>query len=193
MSVNVYEEQRLYTSGEERETYEGMATLYSNIVCLDQLERVYVRGDVQDDEYASACTRLIGQCKTATKLLSEPHGGVSRFSDITSFMKQYGMDMPAAAHRLQVGVPATVEHAQGSTSSAEHARCVAETTQNFITLMDALKLKMHAKDQLHPLLSDLLASYTRVARGAGAGASRERLLHWLIELNKMGASARNAI
>ena len=104
------------------------------------------------------------------------------------------MDAPAAAHRLQVGVPATVEHAHGAAGSAEHARTVAETTQNFITLMDALKLKMHAKDQLHPLLSDLLASYTKVAHGAGAGASRERLLHWcvsadrLIELNKMNAS-----
>ena len=97
------------------------------------------------------------------------------------------MDLPAAAHRLEVGVPATVEHAHGASPSNEHARSVAETTQNFITLMDALKLKMQAKDQLHPILSDLLASYSRVARGPEAAAKRERLLHWLIALNKMGA------
>lgn len=92
------------------------------------------------------------------------------------------MDAPAAAHRLQVGVPATVEHAHAhsASSGAERARTVAETTQNFITLMDALKLGMQAKDQLHPLLSDLLASYTRVAHGAGAAASRERLLQWCV-------------
>ena len=91
MSVNVYEEQRLYSTGDEREAYEGMATLFSNIVCLDQLERVYVRGAVSDEEYAPACTRLIGQCKTAAKLLSEARGAAPPFTDIAAFMSRYGV------------------------------------------------------------------------------------------------------
>ena len=89
------------------------------------------------------------------------------------------MDYPAAAHRLQLGVPATVEHASESKPhAAVHAQLVAETTQNFITLMDALKLKMRAKDQLHPLLSDLLSAYTKV--GAADGEAREKLLAWYV-------------
>lgn len=38
------------------------------------------------------------------------------------------MDHPAALHRLQVGVPATVEHASGE-GNAETSKAVAETTQ----------------------------------------------------------------
>lgn len=36
------------------------------------------------------------------------------------------MDYPAALHRIQLGLPATVEHASGGT---ETAQAVAETTQ----------------------------------------------------------------
>lgn len=41
------------------------------------------------------------------------------------------MDNPAALYRLRVGVPATVEHATGSTNQgeAQTAKWVAETTQ----------------------------------------------------------------
>lgn len=45
------------------------------------------------------------------------------------------MDHPAALHRLEVGVPATVEHASGE-GGAETAQAVAETTQaSFATLI----------------------------------------------------------
>lgn len=53
--------------------------------------------------------------------------------------------------------------------------------------MDALKLKQFAKDQLHPLLSELMSSYTRF-KDSENWEGRPRLLHWLIELNKMRAS-----
>lgn len=92
------------------------------------------------------------------------------------------MHHPAAAHRLSIGVPATIEHASasgaGSNGSAqERAKSVAETTQGFITFMDALKLKLRAKDELHPLLSDLMAAYSRTGGGAGEEV-RGKLLGW---------------
>lgn len=104
------------------------------------------------------------------------------------------MDHQAAAYRLRVGVPATVEHAssQSTQSSSERAKWVAETTQGFITFMDALKLKLRAKDQLHPLLSDLMSSYSRFApttsaaggsngaAGDAMGEGRAKVLHWWV-------------
>jgi len=98
------------------------------------------------------------------------------------------MDHAAAAYRIRVGVPATVEHASAasSQSSSERAKWVAETTQGFITFMDALKLKLRAKDQLHPLLSDLMSSYSRFANdSAGNDQSaisqgRAKVLHWSV-------------
>lgn len=106
------------------------------------------------------------------------------------------MDCTAAAHRIEVGVPATVEHS--SEEGVEAAKWVAETTQvrpslllsvsdlradrdgalqNFITFMDALKLKLRAKDQLHPLLTDLMSGYTRF-KASSEWEGRPKILHW---------------
>lgn len=43
--------------------------------------------------------------------------------------------------------------------------------------MDALKLKQHAKDQLHPLLSELMSSYTRF-KDSSEWEGRPKLLQW---------------
>lgn len=59
--------------------------------------------------------------------------------------------------------------------------------QNFITFMDALKLKLRAKDQLHPLLTDLMSGYTRF-KNSNEWEGRPKILHWLITLNQMRAS-----
>lgn len=117
------------------------------------------------------------------------------------------MDNPAAVHRLKVGVPATVEHGggdgDGENGSGEQGKWVAEVTQvrplpallaarppltsfshrfrlqSFITLLDALKLNLRAKDQLHPYLSDLMAGYSRF-KGSSEWEGRGRILHWYV-------------
>lgn len=108
------------------------------------------------------------------------------------------MDHPAALHRLRVGVPATVEHAsEQSEGGAETAKAVAETTQvrgahvitnhtcpqpplkSFITFMDALKLRLRAKDQLHPLLQELMTGYARF-KGSAEWQGRSRIVGWYV-------------
>lgn len=101
------------------------------------------------------------------------------------------MDHPAALHRLKVGVPATVEHS--SEAGVETGKWVAETTQvrscssplkphpdclqSFITFMDALKLRLRAKDQLHPILQELMTGYARF-KGSKDWEGRSRLVGW---------------
>jgi len=104
---------------------------------------------------------------------------------IEEFMTRYRMDHPAALHRLKVGVPATVEHS--SEAGPETGKWVAETTQSFITFMDALRLKMRAKDQLHPILQELMGNLARF-KGSKDWEGRGRLVSWLITLNGMKAS-----
>ena len=105
------------------------------------------------------------------------------------------MDHPAALHRLKVGVPATVEHS--SEAGVETGKWVAETTQvrsfskhipiltritflqSFITFMDALKLRLRAKDQLHPILQELMTGYARF-KGSKDWEGRSRLVGWLV-------------
>ncbi|BGP57406.1 hypothetical protein JCM8202_001979 [Rhodotorula sphaerocarpa] len=216
------EEVRLTTSNSDRERIADLANVFALAVALDYLERAYVRDSITAQEYHHPCARLLGQYKTLVNLVGN--------WDLDAFLQEYRLDCTAAAHRLRVGVPATEEHrgardghhhhhggdghpagGRGSTpnhqdgssgnDSAETAKTVAETTQNFITFMDALKLRLRAKDQLHPLLTDLMQSYSRFcslsASGAGAGADesnapewegRPKMLQWLITLNRMRAS-----
>ncbi|KAL8276904.1 hypothetical protein RQP46_010732 [Phenoliferia psychrophenolica] len=176
---NLDEEVRLFATNQDRERYDELATLYGLILSLDYLERAYVRDSITPSQYGPACSRLLAQYKTIMKLVGE------NVPSLEAFMTEYRMDCTAAAHRLEVGVPATVEHS--SEDGAEAAKWVAETTQNFITFMDALKLKLRAKDQLHPLLTELMSGYTRF-KASSEWEGRPKILHWLITLNQMRAS-----
>ncbi|KAG6828904.1 hypothetical protein H0H92_006355 [Tricholoma furcatifolium] len=157
MALSMDEEVRLYSTNAEREKYNNLATLFGIIVALDYLERAFVRDSI-----------------TAADVPS-----------IEEFMTRYRMDNPAALHRLKVGVPATVEHS--SDAGPETGKWVAETTESFITFMDALKLQMRAKDQLHPLLQGLVTGYARF-KGSKDWEGRSRMISWLITLNGMKAS-----
>jgi ESCRT-I complex subunit VPS28 len=63
---------------------------------------------------------------------------------------------------------------------------ILEATQEFITFLDAVKLGLLSKDQLHPLLSDVIQSVNRVTDKDFD--SRGKIVQWLITLNQMKAS-----
>ncbi|KAI5983444.1 vacuolar protein sorting-associated [Pisolithus orientalis] len=136
--LSLDEEVRLYTTNAEREKYSLLATLFGIVVALDFLERAYVRDSITAAEYSPACTRLLSQYMTMVKLVKDS------IPSIEEFMTRYRLDTPAALHRIKVGVPTTVEHS--SEAGPETGKWIAETTQNFITFMDALKLRLRAKD-----------------------------------------------
>jgi len=178
-TISLDEDVRLYTTNGEREKYNTLATLYGIIVALDYLERAYVRDAITAAEYSPACTRLLSQYKTMLKLVGPD------VSSIEDFMVRYRMDHPAALQRIKVGVPATVEHS--SEAGPETGKWIAETTQSFITFMDALRLRMRAKDQLHPMLQELVTGYARF-KASKDWEGRSRMVSWLITLNGMKAS-----
>lgn len=45
--------------------------------------------------------------------------------------------------------------------------------------MDALKLNLKAKDQLHPFLTDLMSGYSRF-KGSQEWEGRAKILHWWV-------------
>lgn len=50
--------------------------------------------------------------------------------DLEKFMKEYSLDCPAAAKRIKIGVPATVEFGDaGSSKASGHYKNVAEIVQ----------------------------------------------------------------
>ena len=64
---------------------------------------------------------------------------------------------------------------------------IAQVVAGFITTMDGLKLNLTAVDELHPHLSDLAASLSKIAMPADHQA-KVKVLAWLQRLNSMRAS-----
>ncbi|MCJ1380647.1 Vacuolar protein-sorting-associated protein 28 [Xylographa soralifera] len=123
------------------------------------------------------------------------------------------MDCPRATERLRIGLPSTLVHpghpapstsspypfaphsssyqpqntpaASNPAASTPSASSIANATENFITFLDALRIKILAKDQLHPLLSEVIQSVNKVVEGDFDG--RGNIIKWLIRLNGMRA------
>lgn len=100
------------------------------------------------------------------------------------------MEVPRATERIRIGLPSTVtapSHNTGSTSNNNfNGTLILEATQEFITFLDALKLGFLAKDQLHPLLSEVIVNVNKVTDKDFEG--RGKIIQWLITLNQMKAT-----
>lgn len=174
---------KLTVSRTEKQLYENLADLYSIIIATEHMEKAYVRDSISNDQYTSACKKLIAQYKTIKETLG------TNVPDIYAFMSEYGMNCSAAANRFKIGVPATVYH--GGTQNAEEKKAelsVFHAVQHFITTMDSLKLDMRAVDELHPNVSDLMESLNKVGTLPPDHISKAKVQTWLVALNGMRAS-----
>lgn len=63
---------------------------------------------------------------------------------------------------------------------------ILTATENFITFLDALKLKLTTKSALHPLLAEVIQSVNKVTDKDFE--YRGKIISWLIRLNQMRAS-----
>lgn len=101
------------------------------------------------------------------------------------------MEVPRATERIRTGLLITTTNPtmnSGATNtSGTNGTLILEATQDFITFLDALKLGLLAKDQLHPLLSDVIQSVNKVTDKDFEG--RGKIVQWLITLNQMKATA----
>lgn len=105
------------------------------------------------------------------------------------------MEVPRATERIRIGLPSTVTTASSMNAAPSNnnnnkgntnGTLILEATQDFITFLDALKLGLLAKDQLHPLLSDVIQSVNKVTDRDFEG--RGKIVQWLIALNQMKAT-----
>ena len=184
-TINLDEEVKLSNSTAERDLYESLAEIYSIVVTLDALERAYLRDSIPEAEYTEACGRLIKQYKS--NLADET---VSRaFGDLETFKRDWDIECPRATERLKVGLPATVEqpaHKSRPQGNAAQATSIVAASENFITLLDAIKIGMVSKDTLHPILVETIQAVNKVTDQDFEG--KERIVHWLIALNQMKVS-----
>ncbi|KAF7953628.1 hypothetical protein BTUL_0094g00240 [Botrytis tulipae] len=185
-TINLDEEVKLAESRAERDLQDSLAEVFSIIITLDQLERAYLKDAIPESDYTETCDRLLKQYKA---ILADE--SVAReFVDLETFKNEWDIDVPRATERLRIGLPSTVtapsHNASTSNNSGTNGTLILEATQDFITFLDALKLGLLAKDQLHPLLSDVIQSVNKVTDKDFEG--RGKIVQWLIALNQMRAT-----
>ncbi|CAI4036812.1 hypothetical protein SMKI_16G1100 [Saccharomyces mikatae IFO 1815] len=186
-------------TSKDKEIIETLSEIYSIIITLDHVEKAYLKDSINDTQYTNTVDKLLKQFKVY--LNSQNKDEINKhFQSIEAFSNKYNITASNAITRLERGIPITAEHAISTTTSTasgdnEHgsfndkkfnAKCVAEATGNFITVMDALKLNYNAKDQLHPLLAELLISINRVTRDDFE--NRSKLIDWIVKINKLSIS-----
>lgn len=208
--------QFLFKTHGHKEVLEALCEIYSILTVLQMIETAYLKDYITDKEkYTSTVLRLLNQYKTFLQTLGKgsPNRGILEETlpgvavdnnNLASILaEKYKMTAGLAIDRLAAGAPATIEHMHTHVGSSSHpqltseakntatsARLVAEATGNFITIMDALKLKYRTKTQLHPLLSELVISLNDlVAQGSDRSldfSGKSKLVNWLIKLNNLG-------
>ncbi|KAI4136329.1 MAG: hypothetical protein LQ340_008132, partial [Diploschistes diacapsis] len=199
-------------SSSARDLLDSLAEIYSILVALEGLEKAFNKDSVPEAEYTELCARLLKQYRGN---LGDGNGTgrVEReFGALEDFAARWQIECPRASERIRTGLPATIAQAAstaaaaaaaagplssstGAGGAAARASTMAAAppstqsailaTENFITFLDALRLGMASKDQLHPLLSEVIQATNRVTDADFDG--RASIIKWLIRLNGMRA------
>ncbi|KAH7155689.1 vacuolar protein sorting-associated [Dactylonectria estremocensis] len=188
-TINLDEEVKLTETRAERDLQDSLGELFSIIITLDELEKAFLKDSIPEAEYTEICERSLRQYKA---LLAD-ETIAKEFEGLEEFKAKWDLDAPRATERLRVGLPSTTITAASSAplpapSAANNTSgvLILEATQEFITFLDAVKLGLLSKDQLHPLLSDVIQSVNRVTDKDFE--DRGKIVQWLITLNQMKAT-----
>ncbi|KAI1267566.1 ESCRT-1 complex, Vps28 subunit [Xylariaceae sp. FL1019] len=188
-TINLDEEVKLAETRAERDLQDSLAEIFSIIVTLDELERAFLKDAIPEADYTDICERSLKQYKS---ILAD-ETVAKAFRGLEEFKAEWDLEVPRATERLKVGMPSTAVTA--STSSAPQpattidskaGQLILKATEDFITFLDALRLGLHAKDQLHPLLTDIIQSANKVTDQDFE--NRGKIIQWLITLNQMKAT-----
>lgn len=94
--------------------------------------------------------------------------------------------MPSTTVTASSSAPAQAQPSSAAAAPNTSGILILEATQEFITFLDAVKLGLLSKDQLHPLLSDVIQSVNKVTDKDFD--NRGKIVQWLITLNQMKAT-----
>lgn len=124
------EKVKLFENKKEREVIDTLGDLYGLIFAIDKLEKAYFKDDILPEEYTKECTQLLSKFKALKQAAEDalPAGGIDEFMTI------YSLDCKAARKRIQIGVPATIEHgASVAVDQKQYNKLVAEAVRCLIS------------------------------------------------------------
>jgi ESCRT-I complex subunit VPS28 len=160
-----------FSSADKRRINE-QANLYSLLVTIDALERLFTQGIVEKEEAEAQFVDLFDQLKTqlnATKL------------DVYGFIAEHNLDVPFARPRLD-------KMFQNPADGHNDVLLALEAGQHFVTLVDALKLGMFHADELLPVARDLADALKGISALPVSSSAVTTVHRWLDRLDVMKAS-----
>ncbi|KAK4136642.1 ESCRT-1 complex, Vps28 subunit [Trichocladium antarcticum] len=187
-TINLDEEVKLADTRTERDLQDSLAEIFSIIVTIDELEKAFLKDAIPEADYTEICERSLKQYKS----LVADETVAKAFVGLEEFKAEWELEVPRATERIRVGMPSTALTASSgpattpSTAGNTSGTLILEATQDFITFLDALRLGLLAKDQLHPLLTDVIQSVNKVTDRDFD--NRGKIVQWLIALNQMKAT-----
>ncbi|KAG7293248.1 hypothetical protein NEMBOFW57_003294 [Staphylotrichum longicolle] len=187
-TINLDEEVKLADTRAERDLQDSLAEIFSIIVTIDELEKAFLKDAISEADYTEICERSLKQYKSLVADETVAKG----FVGLEEFKAEWDLEVPRATERIRVGMPSTAVTASSGPATAPAATgntsgaLILEATQDFITFLDALRLGLLAKDQLHPLLTDVIQSVNKVTDRDFE--NRGKIVQWLITLNQMKAT-----
>ncbi|QID82911.1 Vacuolar protein-sorting-associated protein 28 [Saccharomyces pastorianus] len=159
-------------TSKDKEVIETLSEIYSIIITLDHVEKAYLKDSIDDTQYTNTVDKLLKQFKVYLNSQNKEE------------INKHFQSIEARTCDIHYHIGSLGDNKQSSSSDKKfNAKYVAEATGNFITVMDALKLNYNAKDQLHPLLAELLISINRVTRDDFE--NRSKLIDWIVRINKL--------
>jgi ESCRT-I complex subunit VPS28 len=161
---------------------DDLANLYSVIRTVDTLERAFTNGTVQTDEYEKNINQLMTQFNVIKTALKD------EYPDIEVFIDEYDMDVAFAKARLFGTQVAATRIYHGSDSSKPEVVHILEAGQNFVTLVDSLKLDLVHVDDILPLLRELSDSLSAIPSISANSEVKQTVASWLAKLGQMKAS-----
>lgn len=200
-------------TSQRKETIETLSEIYSIIIALDHVEKAYLKDSIDTNQYTSTVNKLLAQYKTylsddkVRDEFKDLDHFVKKYNIVASnaiVRLERGIPMTVEhaigddedenddlndnSNGKDIGNDDTdngIRHSKVKIGKSKtvNGKCVAEATGNFITLIDALKLNYRAKDQLHPLMAELLLSINKVSRQDFE--YRQKLVDWIVKINKM--------
>ncbi|KAK3935931.1 VPS28 protein-domain-containing protein [Diplogelasinospora grovesii] len=188
-TINLDEEVKLAETRAERDLQDSLAEIFSILVTIDELEKAFLKDAIPEADYTEICERSLKQYKS----LVADETVAKAFVGLEEFKAEWDLEVPRATERIRVGMPSTaITASSGAAPSSAPAAggtsgaLILEATQDFITFLDALRLGLLAKDQLHPLLTDVIQSVNKVTDRDFE--NRGKIVQWLITLNQMKAT-----
>jgi ESCRT-I complex subunit VPS28 len=168
----------------ERKVNDELGTFYQIIRVTEALESAFSKDAVSEEDYTTECNKLISQFKSTEAALKRA-GIIKSAKD---FIDEYQFDCHRAVERLiDIGVPATVAHAQQTGSSGGGAKQAAAATEAFITLLDSLQVGQRGVEDVKPLVQTLCLALDRVDCLPPKFAPILEMRKWLAKLHQMRA------